>query len=603
MDIAQKLAGIRDLMKKEGLDAYIVANTDPHNNEYVAPRWTSRQWLSGLQGSAGTVVVTAAWAGLWTDGRYYVAAEMALGGTEIELMRASDPGVLPIDEWLKANLADGNKVGLCGAETSVLQVRSWRDSLTNSGLELLTDYDLVNKLWSDRPAAPCGHLYLVDDSYAGQSVEEKVARVRAEMKKAKVSAYLLGRTDESCWLLNFRGTDIEAAPTVYAWTLVTETDVELFIDEGKLTAEAQAKFEANGVTVRAYEEVGEALNFLDESTRLLIVPNHLNEAVYQRIQKAKCVEGKPIITHLKAVKNEVEIEHTKNALLKDGTALVRFYVWLYRSLNMGEKVTELSASRKLEAFRAEEEGFRHNSFTAIMGYAADGALNHYSVDEKSDKPVRLENLFLIDSGGNFVDGTTDTTRVIPMGEPTEIQKEDYTLVLRSLIELITCEFAEGTTGAQLDGICRFSLWQTGRDFKHGTGHGVGFGLEVHEGPQSISSRGAEPITLGMVSTIEPGCYRPGEFGIRLENMVHTVLSRETEFGRFFRFENLTYCPFNVDLIEPSLLLAEQLKWVNAYNAEVFEKLSPRLRDEAEVTWLRHECRPIEYGIEEPANGE
>mgnify|MGYP001813752971 CR=1 FL=1 len=591
MQVDAKLSLLRAEMSKAGVDAVIVANTDPHNNEYVADRWRGRQWLTDMKGSNGTAVVTADWCGLWTDSRYYEIAEDAIAGTEIELMRMSDIGAITVEGWLKDHLAQGSTVSFNGAETALKQAESWIKSFELSGFKVNAGLDLINIIWNDRPEPPKGELFIVDDEYAGQTIEDKISTLRGEMEKSKVDAYLLGRTDESCWLLNFRGTDIDISPTAYCWTLVTPEQVLFFVDAEKLTAEATAKFEAAGVTIHGYEDVEASLNALDASARVLLVPDYISHRLAEAAGHCTVVDDRPIVTDLKAAKNETEIKHTKQALIDDGAALVKFYTWLYARLDKGEPVTELSASRKLDECRAEFSGFRHPSFESIMGFGPDGALNHYSVDEESDKPVQPDDIFLIDSGGNFVHGATDTTRTIPIGKPTQKQKEDYTLVLSSMLELLMLEFAEGANGAQLDGICRQALWRNGRNFKHSTGHGIGFGLEVHEGPQGFSAVNKEPIKLGMLTTIEPGCYRPGEHGVRIENIVHTVLSRETEFGRFFKFENLTFCPINTDLIDPSFLPAHQIEWLNSYHEEVLEKLSPLLNED-ERSWLEHECRPL-----------
>jgi len=591
LSVAEKLAGLRAVMSAEGIDAFVVDNADPHNNEYVAERWCCREWLSGMKGSNGMVVVTADWSGLWTDSRYYEMAEESLEGTEIELVKMSDVGVATVDEWLKAHLDEGQTVGFNGADTSVEQADGWIESFKQAGLNVRSELDLINSIWLDRPAAPKGELFLVDDKYAGKSIEAKVAELREQMKQQKLDAYLLGRTDESCWLLNFRGTDIEASPTPYCHTLVTKEDVLFFVDAEKLTAEAVAKFEAAGVTLKGYNEIESSLSDLDASARLLLIAQYAGFSLARAASHCVVIKGRAIVTDLKAVKNPVEVAHLKQALIDDGAAMVKFFTWLYRCMREGEPMSELKASRKLEAFRAEIPGFRHVSFDSIMGYGPDGALNHYCVDEESDKPVKNENIFLIDSGGNFLHGTTDTTRTIPMGEPTQLQKEDYTAVLSSMLELLMLEFAEGSNGAQLDGVCRQVLWKHGRHFKHGTGHGVGFGLEVHEGPQNISGRSTEKMMLGMITTIEPGCYRAGKHGVRIENMVHTVLGEDSEFGRFFKFENLTFCPINTDLIEKSMLPARQIDWLNNYHVEVLEKLSPLLNAE-EREWLTHECRPV-----------
>jgi Xaa-Pro aminopeptidase len=591
MQTNQKIALLRTEMAKSGIDAYIVSNADPHHNEYVAERWSCRQWLSGMKGSAGTVVVTADWCGLWTDSRYYEIALDALEGTEVELMRSSDLDTPAIDKWLKSNLKSGQTVGFNGADTDLKQAREWVKQFDQASLKALTDSDLINTIWKDRPEAPKGELFLVDDSYAGQSIESKITAVRAEMTTAGVEAYLLGRTDESCWLFNFRGTDIAKNPTPYCFTLITKDSVIFYVDAEKLTPVAKAKFEAAGVTIQDYDTVKKDLEELDSSVRILIVPNYISYQLSVAVKQCMQIESRAIVTDLKGAKNATEVKHLKKALIDDGASIVKFYTWLYGCLRNGEQVTELSASRKLEACRAEFEGYRHVSFDSIMGYGPDGALNHYCVDEASDKPVILENIFLIDSGGNFVHGTTDTTRTIPMGEPTQLQKEDYTAVLHGMLDLLLLEFPEGATGGQLDGICRQAMWKHGRNFKHSTGHGVGFGLEVHEGPQHIAANSPERIKLGMISTIEPGCYRSGEHGIRIENMVHTVLSHENEFGRFFKFENLTFCPINTDLIEKSMLQQHLIDWLNNYHLEILEKLSPLLNEE-EQAWLKHECRPI-----------
>jgi len=591
MQTNQKITLLRTEMAAAGIDAYIVSNADPHHNEYVAERWCCREWLSGMKGSAGTVVVTADWCGLWTDSRYYEIALDALEGTEVELIRSSDLDVPSIDKWLKSNLKSGQTVGFNGADTDLKQARDWVKQFDQASLKARTDLDLIDVIWKDRPGAPKGELFLVDDSYAGQSIESKITAVRDEMTTAGVEAYLLGRTDESCWLFNFRGTDILNAPTPYCFALVTQQAVIFYVDAEKLSPAAKTKFESAGVTISDYDAVKQDLEELDASVRILIAPTYISYQLSEAVKQCMQIESRPIVTDLKGAKNETEVNHLKKALIDDGAALVKFYTWLYGSLRNGEKVTELSASRKLEACRAEFDGYRHVSFDSIMGYGPDGALNHYCVDESSDKPVLLENIFLIDSGGNFVHGTTDTTRTIPMGEPTQLQKEDYTAVLHGMLDLLLLEFPEGATGGQLDGICRQAMWKHGRNFKHSTGHGVGFGLEVHEGPQHIAANSPERIKLGMITTIEPGCYRSGEHGIRIENMVHTVLSHENEFGRFFKFENLTFCPINTDLIEKSMLPQHLIDWLNDYHVEILEKLSPLLNEE-EQAWLKHECRPI-----------
>ncbi len=591
MTVKEKIAGLRREMVAEGIDALIVGNSDPHHNEYVAARWCCRQWLTEMKGSSGTVVLTQDYCGLWADSRYYEIAEDAIAGTEVELVRMSDVGVLQIDAWLKKNLQEGQVVGFDGAVTEVTQAKIWIDGLTQAGLKTKTDFDLVERVWVDRPAPPKGELFVVEEAYVGESTTSKLERVREQMAEKKIDVHLLGRTDESCWLFNFRGTDVAATPTPYCYTVITLDAVYLFIDQQKITARGAELLAVANVIIKGYHDIASYLKELSAETKILSIPNFTNYQLSKAMTQCVQLTGRALVTDLKGVKNATEVKHLKQALIDDGAAMVRFTHWMYSTLRSGGSVTELSASKKLEACRAEINGYRHVSFESIMGYAADGALNHYAVDESSDKPVVLENIFLIDSGGNFVHGTTDTTRVFPMGEATQEQKEDYTLVLRAMIELLVTEFAEGATGAQLDGICRQSLWKFGRNFKHGTGHGVGFGLEVHEGPQNLSGISTEVFKLGQITTIEPGCYRPGSHGIRIENMVHTVLSQETDFGRFFKFENLTFCPINVDMVDKAFLTEEQIQWLNNYNAEVLEKLTPLLT-QPEVQWLTNECRAV-----------
>lgn len=591
MQVCEKLEGLRAAMVAENVDALIIGNSDPHNNEQVAPRWRCREWVSHMKGSSGVVVLTADWCGLWADSRYYEAAEDALEGTEIELVRMSDMGVDPLEKWLSKNLSEGQTVAFNGEDVSLELARKYLKQCKRAKLNTKTDLDFVDPLWVDRPAAPKGELYIVSDEMVGQSIADKIADVQKEMADQKLDAFLFGRTDESCWLLNFRGDDVPNNPTPYCYTLVTTDAVFFFVDPDKLTVEAVEKFTSAGVTLKEYGALEAHLKELSKEVSILTIPRYLNYRLATAVEHCEVVESRSIATDLKGVKNATEIANFKAVLIDDGVAMVKFFVELYGRLKRGEKVTELSASNLLEECRASMPGFRYPSFTSIMGYGPDGALNHYSVDETTDKEVKLENIFLIDSGGNYAHGTTDTTRTIPMGGPTELQKEDYTCVLSSFITLMTTKFCEGTTGAQLDGICRVPLWERERNFKHGTGHGIGFGLEVHEGPQNISGLSLEKFILGQVTTIEPGCYRPGQHGIRIENMVHTVLSAENEFGRFFEFENLTLCPINTDLIKKEFLSESQITWLNSYHEEVLEKLSPMLNDEQKA-WLVNECRAI-----------
>lgn len=589
--VRERITILRQWMVENGVDAAVIANSDPHTNEYSAPRWMGREWITGFHGSAGTVVVTAERAGLWTDSRYYLIAEAALQDTGIELFRMNDPGILKLEEWLAKELDKGQSVAVMGGETSILNVESWSEALSEFEIKMVTDRPFLDEIWTNRPAAPKGNIYPVPDEIAGLGVAEKVEQVREKMREQGLDAYLLGRTDESAWLLNFKGTDVSNRTTTYCYTLVTLEDVRFFIDPDKVTAAHRETLELAGVTLCSYDAVGEAVCGMSEEARVLIVPFYLNEALFRKLSHTRVNRGRAIVTDLKGRKNATEMGHLRECMIRDGAAIVKTYVWIYDQIRTGAPISEWRVSRKLEEMRALQDDFAHVSFESIVGFNGNGALNHYFVTEDTDVEIHAEGVLLIDSGGVFLSGTTDTTRVIPLGGIHDGHKRDYTLVFKCLLKLMRTKFPQGTTGAQLDGICRESMWQYGRTFKHGTGHGVGFGLEVHEGPQNISGNNTEKMELGMLSTIEPGIYRPGEYGIRLENMVYTIEADSNEFGDFYEFENLTFCPFSRELFDLSLLTDDELHWLNAYHREVLERLTPHL-DGREVEWLREECREI-----------
>lgn len=589
--VRDRIERLRSWMEENGVAAVVIANSDPHTNEYSAARWMGREWITGFHGSAGTVAVTLDKSGLWTDSRYYLIAESSLAGTGIELFRMNDAGVPRIEEWLATELSEGQSVAVMGEETSVLNVETWSNALNGNGIQIVTDQPFLDKVWEDRPAAPKGLIYPVPNEYAGVTVAEKIEQVREKMRDQQVDAYLLGRTDESAWLLNFKGTDVTNRTTTFCYTLVTMEDVSFFIDPEKVSAEHREALEQSGVTLCDYDAVGKAVSNFGEETRVLIVPFYLNQALYQELSHTRVNRGRAIVTDLKGRKNATEMGHMRECLVRDGAAMVKTYVWIYDQLRAGSPISEWSVYQKLEEMRALEEDFAHVSFESIVGYNGTGALNHYTVTEENDVEIHPEGVLLIDSGGTFMSGTTDTTRVIPMGEIHDGHRKDYTIVFKSFLKLMRAKFPQGTTGAQLDGICRDQMWQYGRTFKHGTGHGVGFGLEVHEGPQNISGISTEKMEKGMLSTVEPGIYRPDEYGIRLENMVYTVDAESNEFGDFYQFENLTFCPFSPDLIEPDLLTDDELAWLNDYQREVLDRLTPLL-DDREVEWLRNECREI-----------
>ena len=591
MTASEKISQLRKSMQDEGVDAVIVANTDPHNNEYVADPWLYRAWLSGFHGSNGTLVVTQDQAGLWTDSRYFLMAEAALEGSGIDLFRTGEEDVPELNDWLEDQLAAGQTVAFSGAETSLATARKRIEVFEKRELTVRTDLNLVERIWADRPALSAGKVDVADVQYVGLGFREKLAQVREEMAKKKLDAYLLGRTDETGWLFNLRGSDLENSTVVLAFTLVTLEEVQLLVDVEKFSPEQVEQLNAGGCRIRGYQEIEAALGELPEGTRLLVDKRYLNYALSRCLVHCEVVEDRSIVTDLKAIKNAVEVENLRECLVDDGMALVRFFCWLERELGQGTRITEWSASVKLQELRATIPGFRHVSFPSIMGYQANGALPHYTVTEDNDVEIKPEGILLLDSGGTYRNGTTDITRVVPLGAVTEQQQIDYTSVLKGLIRLSLATFPKNATCAQLDGICRSALWEHQRDFLHGTGHGIGYGLEVHEGPQGFGGRSSERMKPGMTTTIEPGLYRTGDYGIRIENIVLCVEQEESPFGYFNRFETLTVFPINTDLVKVDMLSEEELTWLNTYNAGSYEKLTDKVSDE-ERSWLERACRPI-----------
>ena len=587
----ERVREIQTLMQSQNIDGLIVDNSDPHNSEYVAEHWQSRSWLSGFTGSNGILGMTATKVGLWTDSRYYLIADAALADTGITVFRMGEEDVPSIEKWMCDQLDAGQTVSFDGRVTSQDAGERWQSAFDDSEIIVRTDLDPISIVCPERPPIPTGQVFSVPVEIVGESRTSKIARVREAMVVARADAYLLGRTDETAWLFNLRGTDLKNSVSIIAYTLVTAESITLFIDPVKVPNEIADSLDADNVKIRPYDEIAEALRDLAEGTRLLTPKTHLSQYLAQRIGHCRRISGRSIVTDLKAIKNETELSELRACLVRDGAAKVRFMHWLYQQLETGTLVTELSASRRLRDFRAEIPGFQHVSFSTIMGYNGDAALNHYFVTEETDVPIEAEGMLLIDSGGTYLDGTTDITRVLPLGDNTQVQRVDYTAVLKGLIALSTATFPAGTTCAQLDGICRAPMWALGRNFSHGTGHGIGFGLEVHEGPQNISLRSSEVMKPGMTTTIEPGTYRPDRYGIRIENIVNCIEHETNELGTFYRFETMTYCPINVDLVAVDLMTDGELAWLNAYNAKSFELLAP-LVDDAERAWLRHACRPL-----------
>ncbi|OFV17649.1 MULTISPECIES: aminopeptidase P family protein [Sphingobacterium] len=587
----EKLAAIREAMKAQGIDGYIIPSSDPHISEYLPERYKCIAWASGFTGSAGTLAITQDFAGLWTDSRYFVQAAEQLAGTGFELVKLKVQGAAEYADWLGEQLGAGAKVAFDGNLASLLVAQSVQHTLEPLEIKVDGHVDLLSSLWEGRPALPKAQAYLLDENITGQSTVSKIEAVRAEMKKNRTEAHLISSLDDLAWLLNIRGQDVPCNPVVLGFVLITPENATLYIEPSKLTTQATEELKGYGVGVSAYEDIFKTIPTLDV-TSILIDPKRTCFAVYDSIPKqVKIVEKINPSTSLKAIKNKVEVENNRHTFVKDGIALTRFFKWLEENVSSGE-LSELSIAEKLRGFRESQEGFVDVSFTTIAGYLDHGALPHYSANEKSNYILQPKGLLLVDSGGQYTTGTTDITRVVTLGGLTQEEKEDYTLVLKGTIEGSQAIFPTGTRGYQIDAITRRPLWETLRNYGHGTGHGVGFFLNVHEGPQVFNAAAIDvAVEPGMITSIEPGLYRVGKHGIRIENLVLTRKAGSSEFGDFLDFETLTICYIATDLIEKSLLDKKHIAWLNNYNQWVFDQLSTHLTAE-EKNWLADKCQAI-----------
>ncbi len=592
MDVKERINKLREKMLEKGMEAYIVPSSDPHMSEYVAPRWESRKWLSGFTGSAGTLVVTREKSGLWTDGRYYIQAEKQLEGTGIQLFKAGMPGVPDYIEWLRQELPENSCVGICGEVFSVSKVREMEKELSKKGISLTQEFDLVDEIWEGRPPVPQQPVFVHDVAFAGRTAAQKMHMVRQEMAKKGVDYYLVCSLDDVAWLYNIRGSDIAYNPVAIAYALVSLSQAWLFIDRSKVPGDVARMLEENGVIVEDYEKIYGHLAGLKEGDAILFDPAVTNSRLYDAMAKGcKKVEDMSIVARLKAVKNEVEIENLKKVHVRDGVAMVKFLYWLEQNLGK-EEITEITVAEKLEEFRRQQEGFMGSSFATIAAYKDHAAMMHYQATPETCYTLEREGFLLIDSGGQYLGGTTDITRTIVLGPITDRQRRDFTLVLKGHINLARARFLYGTTGSNIDILARLPLWEQGIDYKCGTGHGVGYFLNVHEGPQRMSQvPNNVKLEKGMILTNEPGVYIEGQYGIRTENEMLVVEDGETEFGKFLRFEPVTYCPIDLNGIDPGLLSEEEKRWLNEYHSMVYELLSPLL-DEQEKGWLKVKTRPI-----------
>lgn len=591
--IAARLAALREEMRREHLSAFIFPSSDPHNSEYVPSRWEGRKWISGFDGSAGTAVVTLHSAALWTDSRYFLAAEEQLAGTEFQLMRERVDGTPSIAEWIATEIegAKSSEIGVDGMCMTYAECSDLKTDLKhNGGITVRTNLDILDRIWTDRPSVPLNPVSIQPIEYAGESCHDKLGRIRSSLLRRGACGMLMTQLDDIAWTLNLRGTDVHCTPVFVAWLIVAEEVAVLYIKDEKLSPEVIEYLNAEGVAVDDYDNIIDALNSYDGYT-LLIDPATTNYTLSQLRGNFNLVSAPSPVPEMKAIKNEIECNGFRNAMQRDGVAMVKFLKWLEEAVPKGCE-TELSVSAKLRQLRAEQPLFKDESFDTIAGYEEHGAIVHYEPTPDTDVPLRPEGFLLLDSGAQYLDGTTDITRTIQLGKVTDLHRRVYTLVLKGHLSLQNLCFPRGAAGTQLDAVARVAMWREGMNFMHGTGHGVGSYLSVHEGPHQIRQEyRPAPMLEGMTVTDEPGLYLAGKFGVRIENTLLTVPYMTTEFGKFLRFEPLTLCPIDTRPIVVDMLSTEELGLLNAYHKMVYERLSPML-DEEHKAWLADKTRSL-----------
>lgn len=592
-EIAERLSRLRKVMKREHLGAFIFPSTDAHNSEYVPDHWKGREWISGFDGSAGVAVVTQTSAALWTDSRYFIAAEAQLQHTEYQLMRIGLSDTPSIAQWIGQELqqTDVTEVGMDGfVNTKAFVQQMVSDLRKEGGITLRTNFDPLAQIWNDRPAIPKNKVEIHPLQYAGESTSSKLTRIRKALRLQHADGIMLSALDDIAWTLNLRGTDVHCNPVFVAYLLISTHEAVLYVDPEKLTEEVQSYLKAEGVSTRSYDEVTQAGRHYPDYT-ILLDAEQLNAHIFSVFQKQHVITAPSPVPAMKAVKNKAEIAGFKAAMERDGVAMVKFLKWLKPAVEAGGQ-TEISLDEKLAALRAEQDLYRGLSFDTIVGFEAHGAIVHYEATAETDIPVQPKGLVLIDSGAQYLDGTTDITRTIALGPLTEEQRRVYTLVLKGHIQLELCKFPAGASGTQLDALARQAMWREGMNFMHGTGHGVGSYLNVHEGPHQIRMEyKPAPLRAGMTVTDEPGLYLEGKFGVRIENTLLITPYLKTAFGEFLQFEPLTLAPIDTTPIIIEMLLPEERNWLNAYHEQVFQRLSPYLSDK-ENDWLREATQAI-----------
>lgn len=592
--IAQRLEALREVMRRENLDAFIFPSTDPHNSEYVPDRWKGREWISGFNGSAGTAVVTMHSAALWTDSRYFIAAADQLSGTEFQLMKLKIEGTPTISEWLGSELREVSSAqvgvdGMCNSAANVEVLVS--DLRREGGITVRTNLDPLDIVWTDRPQIPASKVEIQPVELAGETVASKLTRIRKALRDLHADGMLMSALDDVAWTLNLRGTDVHCTPVFVSYLLISTTSATLYINKEKLTPEVEAYLESQGVKMAGYDDVRKGIKEYAEYN-ILLDPNETNYTLSRLVDVQEVIRHKSPIPAMKAIKNEAEIRGYRSAMLKDGIALVKFLRWLKPAVEAGGQ-TEISIDKKLTSLRAEQPLFRDISFDTIAGYGAHGAIVHYEATPETDIPLEPHGLLLLDSGAQYQDGTTDITRTIALGPVSDYEKHIYTLVLKGHIQLEICKFPSGASGTQMDILAREAMWREGLNYLHGTGHGVGSYLSVHEGPHQFRLEWMPaPFLENMTVTDEPGIYLAGQFGVRIENTLLISHYKDTEFGKFLQFESLTLCPIDTTPVVKEELLPEEVAWLNEYHQHVYDVLAPHLDDEGDKEWLRKATMPI-----------
>ena len=595
--IKQRIENIRDLMKEKNIYAYIVPSSDYHQSEYVGDYFKSREFMSGFTGSSGTLIISMDEAGLWTDGRYFIQAEQELKDSGIKLFKMGEEGVPTIEEYLLEKLPKNSTLGFDGRVMSVKEGQSLANKLAFKGINIDYKYDLVNDIWEDRCSLPTEKAFLLGTEYSGESFSDKLSRIRAVMKEKKATTHILASLDDIAWLFNIRGRDVKSNPVVLSYAVITIDSVYLFIDKNKIGKDIRAELSKENVQIKGYEEVYEFIKNIDENEVVLIDTSKVNYAIYNNIPSnvQKIEERNPSIL-FKSIKNEIELKNIRNSHIKDGVAFTKFMYWLKNNIGKIE-ITEISATQKLEEFRREQDKFIEPSFSTIAAYKDHAAMMHYSATEESNYKLEPRDLFLVDSGGQYFDGTTDITRTIALGPIPENVRKDFTNVVRGMIRLSKAKFLYGCRGYNLDILARGPLWEEGIDYKCGTGHGIGFVLNVHEGPNGFRWKVREDIDdscileEGMVTTNEPGVYVENSHGIRIENEIVVRKAEKNEYGQFMDFEVITFAPIDLDAIDESLILKDEKVYLNNYHKQVYDKISPYLNEE-EKQWLKTYTREI-----------